>query len=218
MNYFPLLLFSFFITFSSIFVFISLFYNFLSPKPVQSTPTLSFSPLHCPHTALFTLLCPCAGHPHRHQLKIIHTDLHTISESHNTSNVTKATDFAVQGSVIFGSYWETGGVVARFSAGGRDPPLLWRPELPHKGYRECALGLESDHGTPINAQAKKECSCNSKPTHVFMARTGKTLPLNNKSCGTWRRDVRGAVSAILKVRTAVALEGRKLFFGFNTWN
>jgi len=46
--------------------------------------------------------------------------------------------------------------MVRISTGGKDPLLLRRPELPHKDYREPALELESDHGTRISAQAKKE--------------------------------------------------------------
>jgi hypothetical protein len=52
-----------------------------------------------------------------------------------------------------------------------------------RGTENLPLDLKATMVPTITAQAKREWSCTFTPTHVFMAPTGRTLPMKNKSCG-----------------------------------
>jgi hypothetical protein len=80
-----------------------------------------------------------------------------------------------------------------------------------RGTENLPWDLKANMVPPLLLRLRKIGAVTPNP-HVFTARTGATLTLKNKSCGMRRRDVRTAVSAILKVRTAFAFEEKKLFF------
>jgi len=120
LNYFPLPLFSFFITFSSIFVFISLLFLSYTPccplnwsiPPLLYLLLLHHTSSHC--AVPFTLSLHCSATQTFTQFPNHATHLMKIKQQNSRSRVVH----------LFGSCLEMGGVVARLSAGGRDPPLL----------------------------------------------------------------------------------------------